>query len=109
MQISHDICNTPSRLLEIRDAEGSETQTKRMAIKLLDSLKIDDADYRSNDNSCKITFILNLIVRILDFFDWCTLPPLLNNITYFLLQKELFEEESKQKLKVCYFPNFFNS
>ncbi|OEL26201.1 hypothetical protein BAE44_0012780 [Dichanthelium oligosanthes] len=61
--ISTDICNTPSRLLQICDGAWDETPTKMMAMKLLDPLKIADEVYRSNDNSCKITSILNLCVK----------------------------------------------
>jgi hypothetical protein len=47
MQILHDIYVTLSRLLKICDAAESETQTKRMTLKLLESHRIDDEDYRS--------------------------------------------------------------
>ncbi|KAM0865622.1 hypothetical protein ACQ4PT_043167 [Festuca glaucescens] len=59
----------PCLLLKIRDTQTNEDVdrlTKEMAIKLLSYTALDEAVYKNVDNSCKMSFIMDLIENMLN-------------------------------------------
>lgn len=112
-QLCQRICNDPALVLQTRDGGGPVV--KEMAKELLGSIEVDEADFRSTKNSCKLSFILDLVVCELCELSFCYIYRLLWKLNCFCCRKICLSKRSltricssKRNERFCYFPKAQN-